>query len=147
MASSRDLGDVIAVERLRRAMRDAERLRLAEAAAALAEAERIAAARSDDLAQAVANWSETLARPKPDPGIFGLAGAGVLGSEADHKAAMLDGKIALQRCQEAEGSLARAEARREGAGMIRAAIQRERERGREAQAAREAEDAFLWRRT
>lgn len=128
-------------------MRDAERLRLAEAAAVLAEAERIAAARSDDLAQAVANWGEVLARPKPDPGIFGLAGAGVVRSEADRKAAVLDGKIALQRCEEAEGSLARAEARREGAGMIRAAVQRERERGREAHAAREAEDAFLWRRT
>lgn len=147
MASSRNLGDVIAVERLRRAMRDAERLRLAQTAAALAEAERIAAARSDDLAQAVANWGEVLARAKPDPGIFGLAGAGVVRREADHKAAVLDGKIALQRCEEAEGSLARAEARRQGARMIRAAVQRERERGREVQAAREAEDAFLWRRT
>lgn len=146
MAPSRALGDVIAVERLRRAMRDAARLRLAEAGTVLAEAERIAAARSDDLAATVANWGEALARPKPDPGLFGLAGASVVRSEANHKAAVLDGKIALQRREEAERSLARAEARREGAGMIRAAVQRERERRREADAAREAEDAFLWRR-
>lgn len=146
MAASQLLADVRAVQRLRQAMRDAARMDLSRSAAALVEAERIVAARSDDLSASVAGWNEVLARRNPDPALFGLAGAGVVRCEANHKAAVLDGKIAQQRRNDAAASLAGAEARLEGARMIRDSAQRARDHANEMRAGQQAEDAFLARR-
>ena len=146
--ASKLLDDVRAVERLRQAMRNAARLALSQSAVAMAEAERTVAARSKDLEAAVDGWNEVLARSNPDPALFGLAGADVVRCETNHKAAVLDHKIAQQRRNEAATSLAGAEARLEGASMIRHAAQRDRDHLRRARAGQDAEEAFLrWRRT
>lgn len=146
MATAQLLADVRAVHQLRQAMRDAARMDLSQSAAALAEAERVAAARSDDLGASVAGWNEVLARRNPDPAVFGLAGAGVVRCEANHKAAVLDGKIAQLRRNDAAATLADAEGRLEGARMIRDRAQRGWDHANEMRAGQQAEDAFLARR-
>lgn len=146
MPPSQLLADVRAVERLRQAMRDAARMDLTQSAAALAEAERTVTARSEDLGASVVGWNEVLARRHPDPALFGLAGAGVVRAETNHKAALLDSKIAQQRRNEAATILAGAEARLEGARMIRDSAQRDRDHVYETRAGQQAEDAFLARR-
>lgn len=143
MAASQNLADVRAVQNLRQAMRDAARMDLSQSAAALAEAERIVAARSDDLGASVSGWNEVLARRNPDPALFGLVGAGVVRAEANQRAAVLDGKIAEQRRNDAAATLAGAEARLEGARMIRDSAQRSRDHANEMRVGQQAEDAFL----
>jgi len=140
------LAQARAVERLREALRDAARLDLAATRRALDAAERTAGAAADDLGAALGGWNAALARRRPDPGLFGLAGAEVVRAEARRKAALLDEKIAHQRCAEAVEGLARADARLEGARMVGRAARRDHDRAREEQAAREAEDAFIRRR-
>lgn len=146
MTPARFLSDVRTVERLRQAMRDVARLDLIQTGAALAEADRVTVARSEDLTEAVATWNDALGRPSPDPALFGLAGASVIRSEARYKAAVLDGKIAAQRRDDAATGLARAEAQLEGARMMRDAARRGRDNSLEARAGQQAEDAFLSRR-
>lgn len=146
MTPSRFLSDVRTVERLRQAMRDAARLDLIQTGAALTEADRVTAARSKDLTEAVGTWTEALERRSPDPALFGLAGASVVRSEAIYKAAVLDGKIAVQRRDDAATGLARAEAQLEGVRMIRDTARRSLDSSLEARAGQQAEDAFLSRR-
>lgn len=146
MSSVQTLADGRAIEQLRRAMRDVARLTLAETAASRMEAARVVRAGADELALALAGWNGALQRDDPDPAIFGLAGAHVVRSESRHKAALLDEKIAEQRCDEAAAALARAEARLEGSRMVSQAVERDYHRSREERVAREAEDAFGRRR-
>lgn len=140
------LAQAQAVERLREALRDAARLDLVAARQALDATEAAARGAADDLAAALAGWNDALARRRPDPRLFGLAGAGVVRAEARRKAALLDAKIARRRCADAAEGLAGADARLEGAGLVGRAARRDHDRARDEQGAREAEDAFIRRR-
>lgn len=146
MGSAQILADGRAVEQLRRAMRDIARIQLAGARMSQIEAERMASQKGDDLSAALVGWNDALQRREPDPVLFGLAGNYVVRSEVQHKAALLDEKIAEQQCAEAASVLARAEAHLESSRMISARVKLDFDRSREEQAAREAEDAFGRRR-
>ena len=133
------------IERMRAMLRDVARLDLVGAKKALDEAEEGARSAAVQLSDALGWWQDAFRRHKPDPAIFGLAGAAVIAAEAKQKAALLDTKIVRQRCDEAAGLLAEAEARLEGAQTMRGRIQRDCDRRAEEHLAREVEDAFIRR--